>query len=169
MRSLPFAAAGQSTSSQQATISVQVTYNGLTSSSLTVPIAPAAPPLLTRSASGTGPGAILNQDLSPNSATNPATAGSAVVLYGSGGGQFQPPLPDGEVTGANLSDVVLPVTAQVGGVNAKVLYAGSAPGLVAGAMQINVQIPAGTPSGNVPVTITINGVTSQAGVTVSVR
>ncbi len=35
--------------------------------------------------------------------------------------------------------------------DATVMYAGSAPGLVAGVMQINVQIPQGTPSGNVPV------------------
>jgi uncharacterized protein (TIGR03437 family) len=46
-------------------------------------------------------------------------------------------------------------------------YAGAAPGY-AGLMQVNVQIPAGTPSGNVPVTIQVGQAASQAGVTIAV-
>jgi uncharacterized protein (TIGR03437 family) len=160
---VPFAAAGQ------ASLSVQVSYNGVPSSPILIPVEQAAPALFTAGSSGTGPGAILNQDFSINSSANPAAAGSIVMLYGSGGGLFQPPPGDGTVTGSNLSNVVLPVTAKVGGMGATVMYAGSAPGLVAGVMQINVQIPQGTPSGNVPVAIAVGGVASQAGVTVAVR
>jgi len=44
------------------------------------------------------------------------------------------------------------VTCTIGGSNAPVQYAGGAPGLVAGLMQVNVQIPAGIQAGSaVPV------------------
>jgi uncharacterized protein (TIGR03437 family) len=51
-----------------------------------------------------------------------------------------------------------------------VKYAGGAPGLVAGLMQVNVQIPAGIETGNaVPVVLRVGSVFSQAGVTIAVR
>jgi uncharacterized protein (TIGR03437 family) len=49
-------------------------------------------------------------------------------------------------------------------------YCGEAPGATAGLVQVNALIPESvTPGGAVPVTITIGGVTSQAGVTVAVK
>ncbi len=47
-------------------------------------------------------------------------------------------------------------------------YAGGAPGEVAGLLQVNVQIPAGIPTGAVPVIIQIGGVRSPTGVTLSI-
>jgi uncharacterized protein (TIGR03437 family) len=47
--------------------------------------------------------------------------------------------------------------------------AGEAPGLVAGMMQLNVQIPANAPSGDLQILVSIGGNTSQKGVTVSVQ
>jgi uncharacterized protein (TIGR03437 family) len=62
------------------------------------------------------------------------------------------------------------VTATVGGQNATVVYAGGAPGEVAGLMQVNVVIPAGIQTGNaVPVVLRVGSVFSQAGVTVAVH
>jgi uncharacterized protein (TIGR03437 family) len=50
------------------------------------------------------------------------------------------------------------------------LYAGSAPGLVTGLLQINVLLPADLPVGPaVPVVVTINGVASSSGTTVSIE
>jgi uncharacterized protein (TIGR03437 family) len=47
----------------------------------------------------------------------------------------------------------------IGDVPAQVLYIGAAPGLVSGALQINVQIPATAPSGSaVPLQLTIHNV-----------
>jgi uncharacterized protein (TIGR03437 family) len=64
----------------------------------------------------------------------------------------------------------LPVTATVGGQNATVIYAGGAPGEVAGLMQTNVQIPAGIATGNsVPVVLRVGSASSQSGVTIAVR
>jgi uncharacterized protein (TIGR03437 family) len=159
---VPFSAAGQSS------LNAQVVYNGITSGAIPISVQQTAPALFTAGSTGTGPGAILNQDGSPNSSANPAAPGSVVLLYGSGGGLFQPALADGVVAGSSLSNLVLAVTAKVDGADATVMYAGSAPGLVAGVMQINVQIPPGTRSGNVPVAVAVGGVASQAGVTLAV-
>jgi uncharacterized protein (TIGR03437 family) len=48
-------------------------------------------------------------------------------------------------------------------------FAGEAPGLVSGVMQLNVQIPAKARSGDLPITVSVGGNDSQAGVTVRVQ
>ncbi len=85
---------------------------------------------------------VLNQDFTVNSQSNPAAANSTVVLYLFGGGAFQGNPPDGTVAGNTLWAPVLNVTSSVG----KVGYAGSAPGLLFGVMQVNVQLVPLTPS-----------------------
>jgi uncharacterized protein (TIGR03437 family) len=57
----------------------------------------------------------------------------------------------------------------INGLPALYVYAGEAPGLVAGMMQLNVQIPSTAPSGDLPILVSIGGNTSQNGVTVSVQ
>jgi uncharacterized protein (TIGR03437 family) len=65
---------------------------------------------------------------------------------------------------------VLPVSARVGGVDAQVTYAGGAPGLVAGALQVNVHIPEGVASGaGVPLVLTVGVAASQPGISLAVR
>jgi uncharacterized protein (TIGR03437 family) len=49
------------------------------------------------------------------------------------------------------------------------VYAGEAPGLVAGMMQLNVQIPANAASGELPILVSVGGNWRQKGVTVSVQ
>ena len=62
------------------------------------------------------------------------------------------------------------MTVTIGGQTVKPQYAGGAPGLVAGLMQINVQIPSGIQTGNaVPVVVQVGSVSSQPGVTIAVR
>jgi uncharacterized protein (TIGR03437 family) len=63
---------------------------------------------------------------------------------------------------------VQPILVSTGG-QALYTYAGEAPGMVAGVMQLNVQIPAGVPSGPLEVLVSIGGVSSQRGITVSVQ
>jgi uncharacterized protein (TIGR03437 family) len=41
--------------------------------------------------------------------------------------------------------------------------------MVSGVMQINVQIPANVPSGNLPLSVSVGGSGTQSGVTVSVE
>ena len=58
------------------------------------------------------------------------------------------PVPaDGSVTGTDLPKPTAKVTATIGGFPATVFYAGAAPGLVAGVLQMNLQIPNNVTSG----------------------
>jgi len=150
---------------------VQVSYQGELSNSVGEPVAIVAPGVFTVSASGSGPGAIVNQDGTVNSTSNPAALGSIVLVYATGEGQTNPAGLDGHPDVAPLPQpITQPVTAMVGGVAAKVEYAGGVSGLVAGLLQVNVQIPQGISTGNaVPVVLTIGGNTSQANVTVAIR
>ena len=130
---------------------------GLPIRSLTV--APAQPGIFSFDGSGAGQGAILNQDGSVNSAGNPAAAGSIITLWATGAGQLSPPGIDGAVTTSDSLPVpVLPVTAQIGGQAATVLYAGGAPGIVAGVIQVNLRVPRGTAAGAaVPLVLSVGG------------
>ena len=77
---------------------------------------------------------------------------------------------DGKIAAVPLPQPVLPVTITIGGQNAQILYAGGAPGAVAGLMQINARIPSGIPTGPaVPVTLRVGNASAQAGVTIAVR
>ncbi len=62
-----------------------------------------------------------------------------------------------------------PVTVSIGGQPVFVAFYGEAPDMVSGVMQINVQIPANAPSGNLPVSVSVGGSGTQSGVTVSVE
>lgn len=56
------------------------------------------------------------------------------------------------------------------GRSAEVLYAGGAPGLVAGVLQVNVRVPqAVTPGSAEPVVLVIGNAASQSGLTMAVR
>jgi uncharacterized protein (TIGR03437 family) len=162
---VPYRVAGR------ASTQVQVEYLGALSKALTVPIATASPGVFTADASGTGQGAILNQDFGGNSAANPATPGSIVMIYATGEGQVSPRPADGSITGtAVLPKPVSNVAVWIGGTRAEVLYAGAAPELVAGVMQVNARIPIGIASGpRVPVVLVVGEFKSQAGVTLAVQ
>jgi uncharacterized protein (TIGR03437 family) len=103
----------------------------------------------------------LNEDGSLNSEENPATAGSVVVLYGTGEGQTDPLGVDGKPAVAPLPRPVLPVRVTIGGQDAEILYAGGAPGFTAGLLQLNVRIPAGA-TGTVNVVLYVGEEASRA-------
>ena len=161
---VPYSVSGK-TSTQ-----LQVTYQGQNSNVVPTPVAEVAPGLFTIDASGRGAGAILNQDGTVNSAANPAVAGSYVFVYATGEGQTTPRGVDGKPGDAPApTPITQPVTATVGGINAQVQYAGGVPGLVAGVLQVNVQIPQGVAGGDsVPIVLNIGGKPSQATVTLAV-
>jgi len=161
---VPFGLSGPNTQ-------VQVLYQGVLSSSTIVPVLPATPALFSIDGTGAGPGAILNQDGSLNSAANPAVAGSVVILYATGAGNLSPSVADGSlITTPPFPVPVLPVSVLIGGQAADVLYAGAAPGMVAGVLQINVRIPARiSSSSSVPVTVVVGRNSSSNGVTLAVR
>jgi uncharacterized protein (TIGR03437 family) len=160
---VPFGVTGSTTQ-------VQVVYQGQHTASTTVPVQPASPALFALNASGGGPGAILNQDGSVNSETNPASQGSVVVLYGTGGGVTSPASVDGLLTSQPYPLPMLPVSVTVDSLPAKVLYAGAAPGIVAGVMQINVVVPAKAyPASYDQVVVTVGDYVSPTAIWVAVQ
>jgi uncharacterized protein (TIGR03437 family) len=118
-----------------------------------------SPGLFSADASGTGPGAIVNQDVSLNSSAQPAPRGSIVSLYWTG---FSRGYASGYLNIGHLFfDDGTHTSATVGGQPAEVLYAGDAPWLLAGAGQINIRIPATAKSGLLDVVVTVSGIASN--------
>ena len=149
---------------------VQIGRNGQAIAQTALSVALAAPALFTTNSSGTGPGAILNQDLTMNTALNPAARGSIVVLYATGAGQTDPPGVDGQVAADPLPKPTLGVSVKIGGLDAEILYAGAAPGLVAGVLQVNCRVPVSVaPGSSVPVVLTAGTFPSRTGVTLAVQ
>ena len=62
-----------------------------------------------------------------------------------------------------------PVTVTIGGLAADVLYAGAAPGQVAGMLQMNVKAPESVLTGDAEVIVSAGNARSQTGLTVAVR
>jgi uncharacterized protein (TIGR03437 family) len=152
------------------TAQVTVTYQGQTSATASVSVASSAPGIFSLDSTGQGQAAAINQDgVTVNGAATPAKIGDIISLYATGEGQTTPAGVDGKPASLPYAQPNLPVTVTVGGQNAPVRYAGGAPGLVAGLMQVNVQIPAGIQAGNaVPVVLRVGDAFSQSGVTIAV-
>jgi len=152
-------------------VSLSLSNAGTSSNAILLSIRQAAPGIFTANASGKGQGAILNQDYSYNGASNPAAAGSVVILYLTGAGAMIPATADGSVNPdpAALSQTALPVTAQIGGLPATVLYAGSSEGIVSGVIQVNLVAPNGLAGLSQPITIKVGEAATQAGVTVAIH
>jgi uncharacterized protein (TIGR03437 family) len=131
---------------------------GKTSTNMTVNVdgVISAPEAFAVAAAAPGIFIVLNQDYSINSAANPAAQNSVLVLYATGEGQTTPPGVDGKTATDVLPRPVLPVSVVVGGKNAILQYAGAPPNFIAGAMQINAQLPPGAGAGtSVPLVLNI--------------
>jgi len=155
------------------TVAVTVVYQGQSSTAASVNMAATAPAIFTANSSGTGPAAALNIPGGVNSASNPANGGSVVSLYITGGGQTNPPsvdgMPGGDGSSGNPFSLPLaPVTVTIGGKPATVQFAGDAPGVVAGVMQVNAVVPSGLAAGPAPVVVQVGGASSPGGVTIAV-
>jgi uncharacterized protein (TIGR03437 family) len=158
-----------------ANASVWISFAGQTSNTYQLSLAASAPGLFAQNASGSGPGAILNQDNTLNGPGHGAAKGSIVQVYLTGEGQTNPPGVTGTITSASLPPpqvtpaLTLPIEVWINGQPAVYTYAGEAPGMVAGVMQLNVQIPANAPSGGLSIAVSIGGNMSQNGITVTVQ
>ncbi len=139
-------------------------------SDLMIPVVPASPAIFTLDASGVGQGAVLNQDSTVNSPLNPAAKGTVVVLFATGAGQTDPIGVDGQIAGNILPKPLGPVTVQIGGQDAEILYAGAAPGLISGLLQVNVRIPQSVVSSfSVPILLSVGAIEGPSNVTLAVR
>jgi len=146
-------------------------------------VASTSPGIFTLGESGSGQGAVLNQDNSINGPGNPAAIGSTIQVYGTGQGQVSPTVPDGTpapssplsyTVSVSTSDAKTCFATQpstcvaVGSGFGTIQYSGLAPGLV-GVWQINVTIPSGIATGNaVGLRVVIDGSSSNL-VTIAVK
>ena len=141
----PYEIAGETSTS------MLVQINGVASVSQTLTVAPSAPGIFV----------VTNQDNTINSPANPAAQGSALIVYATGDGQTDPPGVDGKIANTSLPKPVLPVAVSVGGQSAHWFYAGAAPGFIAGAMQINLWLPAGLSGDALPLVLKVGDAASQ--------
>jgi uncharacterized protein (TIGR03437 family) len=153
---------------------VVVEYQGVRSVPVTLAVVESAPGLFTLDSSGKGQAAMLNEAGCCNSARNPAARGTIAVLYATGEGETNPPGIDGSISAypriADYPVPKLPVRVTVGGESAEIIYAGEAPHMAEGALQVNFRVPAKAPLGDaVPVVLTVGSAHSPDGVTMGVR
>jgi uncharacterized protein (TIGR03437 family) len=134
---------------------VTVTYNGQQFGAMELPVVGANPGVFRRSAASSQAAAI-NEDSTLNGPFNAAAPGSIVSIWATGLGLTDPACIIG---GLNLAEPVgFAPGSVVSASGGTVEYAGSAPGLLCGVVQMNVQVP-NVPSGNWMVQL---GVTSTA-------
>ncbi|MEZ5401390.1 MAG: SBBP repeat-containing protein [Bryobacteraceae bacterium] len=129
-------------------------------------------PKLFASGSSAGEATVVNEDGALNSADRPARRGSAVTLYASGLGAMEP-RPDvfrlTPLVGpwprpvARVEVYVGAPAAATGAAGLEILYAGAAPGMAAGVVQISGRLPELAGSGRIPVIAVVEGLLSQRG------
>lgn len=160
---IPFGVAG-------ASVQIQIQYQGQIMASTTLPVQAASPAVFSIDGTGGGQGAILNQDGSVNSQSNPASPGSVVVIYATGAGVTTPASTDGLLVSQPYPTPLLPVSVTIDGLPAQVTYAGAAPGLVAGVLQINAVVPANAQDATYnQVVVTVGDYVSPSAVTLTVQ
>ncbi len=100
-------------------------------------------------------------DYSTNSDTNPVASGASIVVYFSGQGAVNNPVPDGKPAPVSpVATATATATATIGGVNAKVEFVGLTSGF-AGLAQANILVPSlGT--GDYPLVLTVGGYLSSS-------
>jgi uncharacterized protein (TIGR03437 family) len=143
------------------------------SSAQSVEAQPAAPEffLLAHNASGSSPvvafNAVTGTLIGPGGgqpAAVPAKPGDYVALYASGLGLTDPGFAPGVVPN-QAAPTVVPVSVSLNGqplAQADILYSGVAPGFP-GVYQVNIRVPADTPGGNLPLSLTIDGMSTPGG------
>lgn len=145
----------------KATVQIQIEVDGWLSEAVAVAVRETKPGVFTADSSGSGQGAIVNQDGTLNIPSNPAAIGSVVTVYLTGVGETQPAGIDGAINiGPTLPAPLAPALVRIGGVETGIEFLAGAPGLVAGAIQANVRVPA-TPGEMVPVQFLIGGRTAN--------
>lgn len=147
------------------TATLTVTSGGQTSSQVTVTLRTTSPGIFSINSQGNGDGAILHADNTLVTPANPARAGETVVIFCTGLGATDPAVASGRAASGERTTNLPTVT--FGGVNARVDFAGLAPGFV-GLYQVNAVVPSGV-TGRAAVVITTAGNASRADVTLPVQ
>jgi uncharacterized protein (TIGR03437 family) len=158
---------------------IVVEYQGTQSAPIPVVVADDAPGLYTNDSSGTGQVTAANDNGTLNGPAgvgySPAAPGSVLTVYATGFGQTAPHSITGSVTpmphtAADLLHVNGTMAATIGGQPAAVMFAGAAPGMVTGVVQLNIKVPNGVAGDHLPISVSVNGKsTPGVGTTVAVQ
>jgi uncharacterized protein (TIGR03437 family) len=149
-----------------ATVNVIVTRNGVSSPVRQVNVAPFSPGIF----SSSGRGIIANTNdytfawpagLFPGLTTHPAVKGDVIIIYATGLGAVPDTPANGSPSLDKVREVITRPVVLIGGLSAKILFAGLAPEFP-GVNQLNVEVPDAAPGNDVPVQIQVGGVTSPA-------
>jgi uncharacterized protein (TIGR03437 family) len=133
------------------TATVEVRYQEKAVGTASVTIAPSAPAMLTLAT---------NPDGSPNAESAPAPRSTWMTFYATGEGLTDGPNVAGTPAQAPYPHPLLAISLTIAGVDAEILYAGSAPDLI-GVLQINARVPGGfVPPGEAAVALTVGTVTA---------
>lgn len=129
--------------SGKTTTQVHVEFNAVSTNTAAVSVVPTAPAVFYLDYPNSQRGAVVNQDGSINTPSNPAHPGEYISIFGTGAGVMSPP----GVTGGlwplhDLSRVAPRTVVLINFHDAEVTYAGSAPTLPSGFFQINARVPA---------------------------
>jgi uncharacterized protein (TIGR03437 family) len=128
---VPFGVAGRGR------VTLSVRRNGVDTANAVVAVTSAQPEIFKTDG---GYAAALNEDGTVNSKDNPAKPGSVVSVWGTGATGWPSGTPDGSLN-PSTPLVFLPVSFLVDGWQGDTLFAGAAPGMVAGTFQMNIRIP----------------------------
>ncbi|MDP9170620.1 MAG: peptidylprolyl isomerase [Acidobacteriota bacterium] len=149
-------------------VNVAVVYQGVQSGTVQFPVFPANPGLFTTTGNGKGDAAIVRIDGAFITTANPASPGDILELYGEGYGVAAPSLADGAIVGSTLPMPVAGVKLLIDGQPVNTIYAGGAPSLVNGVLQVNFTVPTLNP-GSHSIQLQIGDKTSPAGVNLQTR
>ena len=152
------------------TLPVLVHRIGARSVSVSEPVlvTAARPGVFTLNATGRGAAVVQDGNFQTVTFTNPVAPGDVIQIFCTGLGPVEPEVPSGAAAPLSpLSWVVEDVEVTIGGIPAKVSFAGLTPGF-AGLYQINAFVPVGTLLGQPELVVSIAGQESLV-VTVAVR
>lgn len=143
-------------------VRMKVSVGDLSSAVYTLPLARHSPAFFEYLEGSRLLAAALDENFRVIGTSNPVARGRVVQFFLNGLGPVTDRPATGEITPTNpLPRTVDQPTVLIAGRPAQVEYSGMAPSLV-GVYQINARVPADAPSGILPVTVTIGGVTSKA-------
>ncbi len=139
---VPYSVAGKSQ------VEVIVTYKDKVIAGFMVDVVDAAPAIFTMHGLGHGYAAAYDQQGKIIGPDNPAVPGTPITFFGTGLGLWKHDFQNGAiVTAGDLPVPKKEVKVEIGGIEAKILYVGGAPGMVNAVVQFNVIIPEGLTPG----------------------
>ncbi len=128
---------------------LSVKYNGQQLGPLSIPVTFGNPGVFRLHVGESAQAFAINQDGTVNGPANPAPRGSIVAVWGTGYGLTEPPCSIGGLNQPQAEPLRAGVTALIAarGPVFPAVYAGSAPGMLCGVVQINFQVPSNAAPG----------------------